>query len=184
MLTSTPRSIRLLVYRKTVYPYRVGDSLGSASAICGRFLWATRYEWGGKRHELRFAACQGSAGFGVCDAQKLPRSNAANLTSASGSDLSVTLWCWRAWVPIAQQWRMYPAAADGHRLCFGRVTGPAVFLLVWVAFSQCSACSISLKFCWTTLRQHLAPRKREPPEDYAAYDPVGLLSQHRHHGPH
>lgn len=87
---------------------------------------------------------QGSAGSGVCDVQGLPRTNAANLTSTCGFETYVSNGKRRAWVPIALQWRMYPAAADGYRLCLYRVPGPAVFLLV--KGNTKSTCSVQSNF--------------------------------------
>src|SRR6187401_3639818 len=41
---------------------------------------------------------------------------------------------------------MHPAAADGHRLCLGRVTGPAVFLLVFFRRARCRRCFLRRLF--------------------------------------
>ena len=82
--------------------------------------------------------------------------------SCRGSPLSSR----RAWVPIAQQWRMYPAAADGYRFRSVRFAHGGMLVQPF--------------FCWPSLSYRLF----EPSEHYAAHHPARALPQHRHHGPH
>jgi hypothetical protein len=60
---------------------------------------------------------------------------------------------------------MYPAAADGYRLCLGRVSGPADFLLVFLLMQQLMPDAVSGEgpegACRTTLRQTLGAAQAE-----------------------
>lgn len=82
--------------------------------------------------------------------------------------------------PLAQQRRMYPAAADGYRLCPWQGAWSSRFFAgegqhrSAIAAFEVVAGSYA-DFCRTTLCHYLAPRKREPTEDYASYDLVDAL---------
>src|SRR4051812_10936380 len=71
------------------------------------------------------------------------------------------------WVPLARQWREYPATADGYRLYPERPVHP--------------------RFCWWQLKYRLTEIltfRLTAFHRYGSQYAARTLSQHRHHGPH
>lgn len=73
---------------------------------------------------------QGSSGFTVRDGEAPEKQRSQFDVGPRGFEAWPRAASGALGSPLAQQRRMYPAAADGYRSRFGGAPGPAVFLLV------------------------------------------------------